>query len=301
MNQQRFKGNAMMLLTALIWGVAFVAQSGAMNSIDPLSFMAARYLLGAVVLLPVIVVFGKKSKTDNPKTLWLGGICCGIILFIASALQQYGIVYTTTAKAGFITTLYVVFVPLSRLLFGKRPSVIVWIGVALSTLGFYFLTITDTFRLSLGDALVLLCAVAFTAHIMVIDHFSPLVNGIQMSCIQFLVCGLLSLVCALIFGPATPSSLLEAWMPIVYTGVLSSGVAYTLQIIAQKYTDPVMISLIGSLEAVFATLAGFLFFKIGYIDNGDITPRQLLGCALVFAAVILVQLPIGTRGKNEKV
>ena len=289
-----------MLLTALIWGVAFVAQSGAMNSIDPLSFMAARYLLGALVLLPVIAIFSKKGKNNASKTLWMGGICCGIILFIASALQQYGIVYTTTAKAGFITTLYVVFVPLSRLFFGKRPSFVVWIGVALSTLGFYFLTITDTLRLSLGDVLVLLCAVAFTAHIMVIDHFSPKVDGVQMSCIQFLVCGLLSLVCALIFGPAAPSSLLEAWMPIVYTGVLSSGVAYTLQIIAQKYTDPVMISLIGSLEAVFATLAGFLFFKIGYIDNGDITPRQLLGCVMVFAAVILVQLPIGTGGKNEK-
>ncbi len=300
MNQQKFKGNSMMLLTALIWGVAFVAQSGAMNSIDPLSFMAARYLLGAVVLLPVIALFSKKGENKNTKTLWQGGICCGVILFIASALQQYGIVYTTTAKAGFITTLYVVFVPLSRLLFGKRPSFIVWIGVFLSTVGFYFLTITDELRLSLGDILVLLCAIAFTAHIMVIDHFSPKVDGVQMSCIQFLVCGLLSLAGSLIFGPAAPASLIEAWMPIVYTGVLSSGVAYTLQIIAQKYTDPVMISLIGSLEAVFATLAGFIFFKIGYIDNGDITSRQLIGCAMVFAAVILVQLPLGTGGKNEK-
>lgn len=301
MNRQKFKGNAMMLLTALIWGTAFVAQSGAMNDVDPLSFMAARYLLGAVVLLPVIALFCKKGGTGDSKTLWLGGISCGVILFIASALQQYGLVYTTTAKAGFITTLYVIFVPLTSLFFGKRPSFIIWIGVILSTIGFYFLTITDGLRLAFGDLLVLLCAIVFTAHILVIDHFSPKVDGVKMSCIQFLVCGTLSLICALICGPAAPASLMAAWMPILYTGVLSSGVAYTLQIVAQKYTEPVMISLLGSLEAVFATLAGFVFFKIGYIDNGDVTPRQLIGCALVFAAVILVQLPIKIGGKNEKV
>ena len=299
MNKQKLKGNLMMLLTALIWGTAFVAQSGAMDSVDPLSFMAARYLLGAVVLLPVIALFSKKVQNENKKTLWLGGVLCGIVLFIASALQQYGIVYTTTAKAGFITTLYVIFVPVAGLFFKKRPAWIVWVGVGLSIVGFYLLTMTEGFTLAVGDLLVLLCAVAFTAHIMVIDHFSPKVDGIKMSCIQFLICGVLSLIAALIFGPAEPRALLSAWLPILYTGVLSSGVAYTLQILAQKFTDAVLVSLIGSLEAVFATLSGFVFFKLGYIDNGDVTLRQLGGCLLVFIAVILVQLPIGGK-KNEK-
>ena len=291
MNAQKLKGNLMMLLTALIWGTAFVAQSNAMDSVDPFSFMAARYLLGALVLLPVIAVFSKKDNNESKKTLWIGGISCGVILFVASALQQWGLVFTTTAKAGFITTLYVVFVPLAGLFFKRKPAPIVWIGVALSTVGFYLLCMTERFTLELGDFLVLLCAIAFTGHIMVIDHFSPKVDGVKLSCIQFLICGLLSLIAALILGPCKPNELLAAWLPIAYTGVLSSGVAYTLQILAQKFTDPVMVSLIGSLEAVFATLSGYVFWKLGYIGNGDVTPRQLIGCALVFIAVILVQLP----------
>lgn len=297
MNIQKLKGNLMMLLTALIWGTAFVAQSNAMDSVDPFSFMAARYLLGALVLLPVIAIFSKKQSTDDSKTLWLGGICCGVVLFIASALQQYGLIYTTTAKAGFITTLYVIFVPVAGLFFRRKPAWIVWPGVALSTVGFYLLCMTEGFTLQAGDLLVLLCAFVFTAHIMVIDHFSPKVDGVKMSCIQFLVCGLLSLVAALFTGISSPAALAAVWLPIAYTGVLSSGVAYTLQILAQKFTDPVMVSLIGSLEAVFATLSGYLFWKLGYISNGDVTPRQLAGCALVFIAVILVQIPLPEKKK----
>ena len=299
MNAQKLKGNLMMLITALIWGTAFVAQSNAMDSVDPFSFMSARYLLGAVVLLPVIALFSKKDPKEDKKVLWLGGICCGIALFIASALQQWGISYTTTAKAGFITTLYVIFVPVAGLFFKRKPGWIIWVGVALSTVGFYLLCMTDGFTLQIGDLLILLCAVAFTVHIMVIDHFSPKVDGIKMSCIQFLVCGILSVLASLISGPCELTALAAAWVPILYTGILSSGVAYTLQILAQKFTDAVMVSLIGSLEAVFATLAGFVFWKLGYIDNGQITLRQLAGCALVFCAVILVQLPTPKRKRNQ--
>lgn len=299
MNTQKLKGNLMMLITALIWGTAFVAQSNAMDSVDPFSFMSARYLLGAVVLLPVIALFSKKDPKEDKKVLWLGGICCGIALFIASALQQWGISYTTTAKAGFITTLYVIFVPVAGLFFKRKPGWIIWVGVALSTVGFYLLCMTDGFTLQIGDLLILLCAVAFTVHIMVIDHFSPKVDGIKMSCIQFLVCGILSVLASLISGPCELTDLAAAWVPILYTGILSSGVAYTLQILAQKFTDAVMVSLIGSLEAVFATLAGFVFWKLGYIDNGQITLRQLAGCALVFCAVILVQLPTPKRKRNQ--
>ena len=299
MNTQKLKGNLMMLITALIWGTAFVAQSNAMDSVDPFSFMSARYLLGAVVLLPVIALFSKKDPKEDKKVLWLGGICCGIALFIASALQQWGISYTTTAKAGFITTLYVIFVPVAGLFFKRKPGWIIWVGVALSTVGFYLLCMTDGFTLQIGDLLILLCAVAFTVHIMVIDHFSPKVDGIKMSCIQFLVCGILSVLASRISGPCELTALAAAWVPILYTGILSSGVAYTLQILAQKFTDAVMVSLIGSLEAVFATLAGFVFWKLGYIDNGQITLRQLAGCALVFCAVILVQLPTPKRKRNQ--
>ncbi|MBR5782619.1 MAG: DMT family transporter [Clostridia bacterium] len=299
MNKQKLKGNLMMLLTALIWGTAFVAQSSAMDSVDPFSFMAARNLLGAIVLIPVILIFSDKKAKSDQKNTWIGGVVCGAILFVASALQQYGLVYTTTAKAGFITTLYVVLVPLAGLFLGKKVMPVVWISVLLSVVGFYFLCINENFTLAPGDLLVLLCAVAFTVHIMVIDHFSPKADGIKMSCIQFLVCGLLSLLFSLICGPASPQALLSAWIPILYTGILSSGVAYTLQILAQKFTDAVMVSLIGSLEAVFATLFGFLFWKIGYIDNGNVTLQQLGGCALVFAAVILVQLPLKKGEKYE--
>lgn len=299
MNRQKLKGNLMMLITALIWGTAFVAQSSAMNSVDPFSFMAARYLLGAVVLLPVIALFSQKGQIGDSKPLWIGGICCGCVLFIASALQQWGLVYTTTAKAGFITTLYVVFVPVAGLFLKRKPSWLIWVGVAISTIGFYLLTMTESFTLAIGDLLVLLCAVAFTVHIMVIDHFSPKVDGVKMSCIQFLVCGTMSLIAALIAGPSHPAALLDAWLPILYTGVLSSGVAYTLQILAQKFTDPVMVSLLGSLEAVFATLAGYMFWRLGYIHNGQVTLRQLAGCALVFIAVILVQLPTPNKINNK--
>ncbi len=299
MNRQKLKGNLMMLLTALIWGTAFVAQSSAMDNIDPFSFMAARYLLGAVVLLPVIALFSKKDSSCKDKTLWIGGICCGCILFIASALQQWGLVYTTTAKAGFITTLYVVFVPVAGLFFKRKPGWMIWAGVAISMVGFYLLTMTESFTLALGDLLILLCAIAFTGHILVIDHFSPKVDGIKMSCIQFLVCGILSLLAAVVTGPSHPTALMQAWLPILYTGILSSGVAYTLQILAQKFTDPVMVSLLGSLEAVFATLSGYVFWRLGYIGNGQVTPRQLAGCALVFIAVILVQLPLPNKTNKD--
>ncbi len=300
MKSQKLKGNLMMLLTALIWGTAFVAQSSAMDNISPFSFMAARYLLGSAVLLPVIYLFSKKGKNEDPKTLWLGGAACGVALFIASALQQYGIIYTTTAKAGFITTLYVIFVPLASLFWGKRPNWQVWVGVALSTVGFYLLCMTESFTLEAGDLLVLLCAIAFTGHIMIIDRFSPKVDGIKMSCIQFLVCGILSLLAAFIVGPAENENLLSAWLPIAYTGILSSGVAYTLQILAQKFTDAVMVSLIGSLEAVFATLSGYVFWKLGYIGNGQVSLRQLGGCALVLCAVILVQIPLKPIKTNKR-
>ena len=298
MRSQKIKGNLMLLITALIWGTAFVAQSSAMENVPPITFMMMRQILGGLVLIPVILLF-RRSPVPDRKTLWIGGTCCGICLFVASILQQYGILYSTTAKAGFITTLYVVVVPLMRVFLGKRPSPIVWFCVLISVAGFYLLCMGGgDFRLQTGDLLLLLCAVCFSVHILVIDHFSPQTDGVKMSCIQFFVCGAIGLVCMLLFETPDVQSVKAAWLPIAYAGVLSSGIAYTLQVVAQKYTDPVSASLICSLEAVFAALSGYICWRLGWIGNGNISVREGVGCLLVFIAVILVQIPIPKRRKQ---
>ncbi len=297
MRSGKAKGNLMLLVTALIWGTAFAAQSGAMDHIRPFTFTALRSFLGGLVLLPVIALF-RREPVKSRKTLFTGGALCGLCLFIASAFQQVGIVYSTTAKAGFITALYVVFVPLIRLALGKRPSPIVWPAVGISVIGFYLLCVGGgALSLQKGDLLLLLCAVCFSIHILVIDRFSPRTDGVKMACIQFFVCGALSLICTLFFETPDMKSIAAAWLPVAYAGVLSSGIAYTMQIVGQKYTDPVTASLICSLEAVFAALAGYLCWRLGWIGNGNITPREIFGCLLVFIAVILVQIPIPPKKK----
>ena len=296
MKSQKLKGNLLLLLTALIWGTAFVAQSSAMDHIGPFSFMAVRYLLGGLVLLPIIFIF-TKEKTKDRKTLLSGGLCCGVFLFVASAFQQVGIQYTTTAKGGFITALYVIFVPLIGLFFKRRPGWLIWLSVALSILGFYLLCMNEKLVLQKGDALMLCSALCFAGHILVIDYFSPKTDGVKMSCLQFFVCSALSAVFMLIFEKPNIYMVAAAGIPILYTGILSSGVGYTLQIVAQKFTDPVVASLLCSLESVFAALAGFVCWKLGLISNGGLSLRELFGCILVFSAVILAQLPLPKRKK----
>lgn len=293
---KNLKGNLLLTLTAFIWGVAFVAQSSAMDHIGPFTFMTARYWIGGLVLLPVILLFDRKKVADR-KTLFLGGLCCGTALFVASAFQQVGIQYTTTAKSGFITALYVVFVPLIGLFFKKRAGWQVWLSVGVSVVGFYLLCMTENFTLQKGDALMLACAICFSAHILVIDHFSPKTSGVKMSCIQFFVCGAYSLMAMLLTETPEPSAIQSAWIPILYTGVLSSGVAYTLQVIAQKFTEPVVASLLCSLESVFAALAGYICWRLGWIQNGSLSLTELCGCILVFAAIIFVQLPLPQKTK----
>lgn len=296
MKSQKLKGNLLLLLTALIWGTAFVAQSSAMDHIGPFSFMAVRYLLGGLVLLPIIFIFSKQ-KTEDRKTFLLGGLCCGVFLFVASAFQQVGIQYTTTAKGGFITALYVIFVPLIGLFFKRRPGWLIWLSVLLSILGFYLLCMNEKLVLQKGDALMLCSALCFAGHILVIDYFSPKTDGVKMSCLQFFVCSALSAVFMLIFEKPNIYMVAAAGIPILYTGILSSGVGYTLQIVAQKFTDPVVASLLCSLESVFAALAGFVCWKLGLISNGGLSLRELFGCILVFSAVILAQLPLPKRKK----
>ena len=286
----RMKNNILLVLTALIWGCAFVAQSVGMDYVGPFTFNMARFLIGAIVLLPVIWFMDCQRKTGaekgaGQKTLIIGGICCGIALAVASTLQQWGILFTTVGKAGFITAMYIVIVPLLGIFIGKKVRPLIIGCVAIAVVGFYFLCMTESLRLGLGDFLVLLCAIAFSIHILVIDHFSPKVDGVKMSAIQFLTAAIISAVPTLLWEQPVFTEILQAWQPVLYAGVMSCGVAYTLQIIAQKNADPTVAALLLSLESVFSVLAGWVLLGQG------LSLKELFGCVLIFCAIILAQLP----------
>lgn len=301
--KQKVKNNVMLMLTALIWGSAFVAQSAGMAYIGPFTFNSLRCLLGALVLLPVIWILGRREKPvhgfhidkkkEDKKTLWVGGICCGIALTVGSSLQQIGIVYTSAGKAGFLTALYILIVPLLGTFAGKRAGIKIWTGVGLAMLGIYFLCVKEGFSIVHGDLLIMISAFAFAVHILVIDYFAPKVDGVKMSCIQFLVCGILCTVPALLWERPGMGEILDAYAPLFYAGVLSCGVAYTMQVIAQKDAEPTVVSLILSLESVFAALTSWL------ILHERRTPRELFGCGLVFLAIILAQLPEKSLRKEK--
>ena len=297
MKTKQMKNSLPLLLTAFIWGVAFVAQSVGGEAVGCFTFNGVRSLIGAVVLLPVIYFLDVQKKKElgeekfleqkgDKKTLLLGGICCGVMLCIASNFQQFGISFTTVGKAGFITAMYILIVPILGLFMKKKVGIKVWLGVVLATIGLYMLCMTsESFSLSKGDFLVLICAGFFSLHILIIDYFSPKVDGVRMSCIQFFVCGVISTAIAFIFENPSFSSILSGWLPILYAGVLSCGVAYTLQIVGQKNMDPTVASLILSLESVFSVLAGWV------ILHQTLSVRELFGCVLMFLAIILAQLP----------
>ena len=285
---KKLRGNLLLVLTAFIWGVAFVAQTVGMDYVGPFTFGFTRYILGGCVLIPVIIVLDRisgASEAEDKRTLFIGGACCGIALFVGSTLQQFGILYTTAGKAGFITALYIVIVPFLGIFMGKMAGKRLWVSVFLVAAGMYFLCINEEFRIGRGELLVFLCAFAFAGHILVIDHFSEKVNGVKMSCVQFFVCGILSAVGMLFFETPSAAAVTGAWIPILYAGVMSSGVAYTLQIVAQKDTDPTVASLIMSLESVFAVLAGWVLL------GQKLSLKEILGCVLAFAGIILAQLP----------
>lgn len=301
--KRKSTNNFLLALTAFIWGSAFVAQSVGMDYLGPFTFNSIRCLMGGIVLIPVLLLFkrnGRKKSQEqvaevagagigSRKDLIVGGICCGLALAAGSSLQQIGLVYTTAGKAGFITALYIVIVPVMGILLGKRVGLKVWIGVVLAATGMYFLCITEGFSIAKGDFFVFLCAVAFSVHILVIDYFAPKVDGVALSCIQFFVCGILCAVPMLVSEQPQIIQIMEAWVPLAYAGVLSCGVAYTLQVVAQKNTDPAVASLILSLESVFSVLAGWV------ILGEQLSGRELFGCVLVFTAVILAQLPEKAR------
>lgn len=295
MKKVKVKNSLLLLLTATIWGVAFVAQSVGMEYVEPFTFNCTRSLIGGLVLIPFIWFLNRRKeeqreitperKREERKVLATGGILCGLCLFAASNFQQFGIRYTTVGKAGFITACYIVIVPLLGIFLHKKCGRLIWMSVALALAGLYLLCMTESFSIGKGDFLVLICAILFSVHILVIDHFSPLTDGVKLSCIQFFVCGILSGIAMLLTEEPDPGSIFAAWLPILYAGVFSCGVAYTLQIVGQKDMNPTVASLILSLESCISVLAGWL------ILGQKLSGRELLGCLVMFAAIILAQLP----------
>ncbi len=293
-------GALFLFLAALIWGTAFVAQSVGADYMGPFTFNMSRSVLAGIFLIPLTFIFGEKSgdkaeangessvggKSENSrKMLILGGIFCGIALFVAGNLQQLGIEYTTVGKAGFITTMYIILVPIASIFLHKKAGLKVWISVFIAVAGLYLLCITGEFGIEKGDALVFLSAIAYTCHILVIDYFSSKVDGIKMSCIQFWTASVLSAVCMLIFEDPSWEAILSAWLPICYAGICSSGLGYTFQILGQKNVESTVASLIMSLESVVSVIAGWI------ILGEAMSSRELAGCILMFGAVVLAQLP----------
>ena len=292
------KNAGLLFLAAFIWGIAFVAQSSAAEYIRPFTFNGIRCLIGGVTLLPLILYRNRQCNTSLTqgetlsKTRFFtkkgfllslpGGIACGICLCLGSTLQQFGIEQTSVGKAGFITALYIVFVPIVSALFFRKKIALPIIGsVLLGVIGLFLLCIKNDLSIGTGDFFVLLCSFAFTAHILVIDHFSAKVDGVVLSCLQFCVCGLISLPVILFLEKPEFSHIWEARLPILYAGVLSCGVAYTLQIIGQKDVNPTIASLILSLESVVSVLAGWV------ILGQSLSGREIAGCAVMFAAILL--------------
>ncbi len=302
MKNQRLKGNLILLLTALVWGTSFISQSKGVESVPPMAFNGIRCLLGGVVLLPVIAFLdsGKRKKGVDvqkfDKKVVIGGIVCGCFLCFASTLQTQGMVYTSPGKAGFITALYMVIVPIINIFRGKRPSLVILLSVIIAVWGLYLMCINSDITINKGDILIFLCAFLFAGHILVIDYFSPQVDGIKLSCLQFFVSGIINVIMMFMFEEPHLMPILKCWAAIGYSGIMSCGVAYTLQIVGQKYTDPTSASILMSLESVFATLSTVILVALGFnLTGGAMTRREILGCVLMFVAIILVQLPAPTK------
>ena len=303
----KMRSNIMLFITAFIWGTAFVAQKSGMDYVEPFTFNGIRTLIGAVVLTPVIIVMDrqKKSSAASPdgssayvedetranggrKWLLLGGLCCGTVLFIGGSLQQVALQTTSAGKAGFITALYIVLVPVLGLFMKKKVRPIVWFCVAASAVGLFLLCVPKGEHLSgigFGEVLLFISSVWFAVHILVIDYFVEKVDGVKLSQMQFIVCGIFSLIVMFLFENPSLEAILSCWFPILYTGMFSQGIAYTFQVVAQKHADPTSASLILSLESVFSVVAGAI------ILHEMMSGREIIGCILMFAAIIVAQLP----------
>ena len=321
MNNKKMLGNLLLLLTAMIWGTAFVAQRVGMDSIEPITFNASRMALAAVMVGALAYVLRQKQKIEalrlalSKQTLpageehiarnaedstapWkntlTGGICCGLFLTAGSVFQQMGVVYTSAGKAGFITAMYMLFVPIiNYILFKKKNSWLVWLAVFIGVGGMYLLCVKEDFTLTRGDMLVCICALMFSGHILCCDYFVKLANPIELAAIQFATASVVSAVIAFLTETPVWAGIVSAAVPIIYCGVVSGGIGYTLQIVAQKYTDPTVASLLMSLESVFAVIAGAVLL------GEQMSSRELLGCVIMFAAIILVQVPLPGGRKDQ--
>ena len=297
MNLKTIKNPLLLLLAAVIWGVAFVFQKS--QTIPPFMFNVLRSLVAGVVLIPIIAIMGKHApkpidgKHADKKTLILGGSLCGIALAVASAFQQYGMyVGADAGKSGFLTAMYIILVPVFGIFLKVRTTLKIWISVALSVIGLYLLCYKGGVGFALGDLVVLCCAFIFAIHILIIDYFSPRVEAMKMSCIQFFVCTVVSLIFSIVWGEHTTLSMLkESYTSVLYLGMLSSATGYTLQIVAQRDTHPTLASIIMSLESVFAVLASTMAVLMGFLDGEVLNLREGIGCVVMFGAIILSQLP----------
>lgn len=287
MKKEQIKGSVQLLIATLIWGSAFVAQSVGMDHIGPMTFQAARSLLAVAALIPVIFLMEPDKGQYIPRwadrQLWKTGILCGLALFVAQGLQQVGLQYTEPGKAGFITAMYIVLVPVLGLFLGRRCGWRVWTSVALAVAGLYLLSCVGVTRIALGDLLILISAGAFAVQILLIDVLAQRLDGLRLNCIQFLVVTVLSAALTAFTETPTLSGIVDCAVPLLYTGVLSSGAAFSLQILGQQHLPPEPASLIMSLESVFAVLSGWL------ILHQTLSLHEGLGCCLVFAGVILCQ------------
>ncbi|HPA55265.1 MAG TPA: DMT family transporter [Bacillota bacterium] len=289
MNNREMKSNMLLMLTAAIWGFAFVAQRVGMQYVGAFTFNGVRFALGSISLIPLIIYFKNKKTAEQPEetasaSALVPGIIAGSVLFFGASLQQAGLAYTTAGKAAFITGLYIVLVPLLGIFLKQRTGLNTWIGVVLAALGLYFLSVNEDFTIAFGDLLEIIGAFFWAVHILVIDYFTKKVDALRLSCIQFAMCSALSIIIALIFEDISVSGLSQAAIPILYGGLLSVGVAYTLQVVAQKHAKPSHAAIILSMEAVFAALGGALLLK----ENMGV--RGYLGCALMFAGMLLTQV-----------
>lgn len=306
-NKTSLKGVLLLLLTALIWGTSFVAQSEGMENVDAFTFQGIRTLMGALVLVPVILTKSRKEKkslTDEQKKqrklqnrkTWIYGSLLGIALCIAADLQQFAFYYSTAGKIAFITAMYMFFVPIAGLFMRKKISLVIWICIILGFLGLYFLSFSsgDIGALNKGDIYAFFCAIFFAVQILLIEKFGPECDGVKLSCVQFFVSGTISTILMFIFENPNLTAIKSAALPLLYSGVLSCGVAYTLQIIGQKYCEATIASLLMCMESVFAAISAAI------IINEKLTGREILGCSIMFAAILLSQISdiIKARKKN---
>ena len=288
MKKEQLKGSAQLLFATLIWGGAFVAQSVGMDHLGPMSFQAVRSLLAVAALVPVIALMDRSPASFLPrwkaKGLWKTGILCGLALFAAQSLQQVGLLYTEPGKAGFITAMYIVLVPVFGLFLGRKCGLRIWVSVGLAVAGLYLLSCVGVTKVNMGDVLILISAAAFAVQILLIDILAQSIDGLRLNCIQFMVVTVLSALTAAFTETPTWSGVIDCAVPLLYAGVLSSGAAFSLQILGQQHLPPEPASLIMSLESVFAVLSGWL------ILHQTLSPVELLGCCLVFTGVILCQI-----------